>query len=85
VEFQGSIDDYSQMMLFDAQTSGGLLLAIPEVKFSKFMRAARRAALPVWPIGRVEKGEGIRVVNEPFEGAEPTVGAQEMGLFFSKA
>ena len=61
VKFSPTIDKYNQMMLFDAQTSGGLLLALPEDKVESFFKSAGAARSAMWVIGRVRKGNGITV------------------------
>jgi selenide,water dikinase len=50
------------MLLFDPQTSGGLLLAVPASKKDAFLKRAKEMNLPVWAIGEAVKGEGISVV-----------------------
>ena len=50
-----------RMLLFDPQTSGGLLLAVPEGRLEAFARAREAADLPAWEIGRVVEGQGITV------------------------
>jgi selenide, water dikinase len=62
VAFDSGLDDYARMLLFDAQTSGGLLLCLPQERQAAFLAAASSDDSPVWVIGRVEAGEGIRVV-----------------------
>jgi len=61
VEFSSTIDEYNQLMLFDAQTSGGLLLAIPEDEVQSFFKSAGDARSAMWAIGRVRQGSGIMV------------------------
>ena len=60
VKFDGTITEMEQMLLFDAQTSGGLLLAIPEEKDS-FMTRATEIQQPAWVIGEVTSGSGESV------------------------
>jgi selenide, water dikinase len=50
-----------QMLLFDPQTSGGLLLGIPPQSLDSFLARTRAAAQAVWVIGNVEAGTGIEV------------------------
>jgi selenide,water dikinase len=59
--FDPGIDEASQMLLFDAQTSGGLLLAVPNEKLDTFLARAREIIQPVWVIGEVVEGTGIQV------------------------
>lgn len=61
VEFGSSIDKASQMLLFDPQTSGGLLLGVPQEKLSAFQARAKELEQPIWVIGEVRKGQGIKV------------------------
>ena len=62
VHFSPEVDEPSQMLLFDAQTSGGLLLAVPPVKMEALMESAARAGQLLWEIGEVVAGEGIEVL-----------------------
>lgn len=62
VKFASKIDEPHQMLLFDPQTSGGLLLAVPEAKLEIFIQKAKVNALPVWDIGSVRTGSGIDVI-----------------------
>jgi selenide,water dikinase len=67
VQFEETIDEYNQLLIFDAQTSGGLLIAVPETNLEVFLEQAVSKAVPLWLIGNVEKGEGIRVEDRPFD------------------
>jgi selenide,water dikinase len=61
VHFDTSIDEPSQLLLFDAQTSGGLLLAIPPENLPSFLSSASQKEQPAWVIGEVIEGNGIQV------------------------
>jgi selenide, water dikinase len=61
VQFAPEIDEASQMLLFDAQTSGGLLLAAPKDKLTAILERAQEIDQPLWQIGEVVEGDGIRV------------------------
>jgi hypothetical protein len=50
------------MLLFDAQTSGGLLLSVPGDRLEGLLAQAERVAQPIWLIGMVTDGTGIEVV-----------------------
>jgi selenide,water dikinase len=67
VDFDDGIDAYDRMLLFDAQTSGGLLLAVPVDELPGLLAEAAHQEIEVWPIGMVEKGRGIRVVADSLE------------------
>jgi len=61
VKFADSIDEENQMLLFDPQTSGGLLLGVSQEKLDSFLVRARELEQAAWAIGRVETGAGIEV------------------------
>ena len=65
VTFDPAIDDEDRMLLFDAQTSGGLLLSAAPAAAVEFLRRAPTEDVVVWEIGKVVAGEGIRVLNAP--------------------
>ncbi len=62
VRFADGISEERQMLLFDAQTSGGLLLAVPRSEAAAFLARAQEISQPAWIIGEVVEGEGIEVV-----------------------
>lgn len=61
VHFDAALDEENQMLLFDPQTSGGLLLGVPQEKLESFLARARETAQAAWVVGRVETGSGIQV------------------------
>jgi selenide,water dikinase len=61
VKFNESIDEENQMLLFDPQTSGGLLLGVPQAKLDSFLVRARELDQAAWVVGRVQQGSGIQV------------------------
>ena len=62
VRFGAAIDQANQMLLFDPQTSGGLLLAVPPDRIDALLARAREINQPAWEIGEVIAGTGIEVV-----------------------
>ena len=50
------------MLLFDAQTSGGLLLAVPKEKLNSMQEQAASLNQPLWVVGEVTSGDSIEVV-----------------------
>ncbi len=63
VRFDPAINEMEQMMLFDPQTSGGLLLGVPPEKLKAFLSRAGEIEQPVWVVGEVLEGEaGVEVV-----------------------
>jgi len=61
IKFAKTVDEQNQMLLFDPQTSGGLLLGVPQEKLDSFIEHAQKLDQPVWVIGTVETGSGITV------------------------
>lgn len=61
VEFPSWVDEQHQMLLFDPQTSGGLLLGVPQEKLDALLARAREFDQSAWVIGQVEGGSGIKV------------------------
>ena len=62
VTFAEHIAEHEQMLLFDAQTSGGLLLAVPPENLSALLEDAARSEQPLWVVGEVVEGDSITVV-----------------------
>jgi len=65
VQFDSSIPEDRQMLLWDAQTSGGLLLALPVERVEEFFTECAKHEQESWVIGEVLEGEGIEVVAQP--------------------
>lgn len=64
VVFSQAVDEEARILLFDSQTSGGLLVAVPPDELAGFLEDAQEAKVPAWVIGSVESERGIRVVPE---------------------
>jgi selenide,water dikinase len=64
VRFADVIGEAMQMLLFDAQTSGGLLLAVPPEKLQRLLDQFEAEGQPGWVIGRVVTERGIEVISE---------------------
>ncbi len=54
VRFAKGIREDAQMLLFDAQTSGGLLISVPAAQLDTFAAHMDDAGAPWWPIGTVD-------------------------------
>ncbi len=61
VEYLDDFEDWEKMLLFDPQTSGGLLMGIPELKVTGFLGEAKKNNQLVWDIGKVIEGNLIRI------------------------
>jgi selenide, water dikinase len=62
VTVASDVDVARATALFDPQTSGGLLVAVPEMDTVEFEAAFRLASQPLWRIGRFTEGRGVRVL-----------------------
>lgn len=63
VSFTDDIPEELQHILFDPQTSGGLLFAAPPEKADEVEARFAAAKLPVWRVGEVIEGRGIIVTS----------------------
>ena len=63
VTFAPHINEPSQMLLFDAQTSGGLLLAVAPEKLNPMFTRAKELGQDLWEIGEVIEGDAIEVIG----------------------
>jgi selenide,water dikinase len=61
VDFAPGIDEASQRLLFDAQTSGGLLISVPAARLDAMLARAAQLEQPLWVIGEVVEGAGVQV------------------------
>ena len=62
VMLESKLDEASEMLLYDPQTSGGLLLSVPPSHLSSLIEKAAQIGQPAWVIGEVISGSGIRIV-----------------------
>ncbi len=62
VKFSEDISEVMEMLLFDPQTSGGLLIACPPTKLEQFQLLAKSNDQPFWVVGQAASGSGIRVL-----------------------
>lgn len=62
VRFSASIDEPSRMLLFDPQTSGGLLLSVPPEKLEAMLAKAKQIGQPLWVVGEVVEGDEVEVI-----------------------
>lgn len=62
VLFEEGISEEDQMLLFDAQTSGGLLVAIPPEGVPTFLREMKARDARAWEVGTVQPYDGAHIV-----------------------
>ncbi len=62
VHFADRLNEGQRMLLFDPQTSGGLLLAVPPRKLKTFLSQMGEANAQAWVIGRMTEQPGIEVL-----------------------
>jgi selenide,water dikinase len=61
VHFAPDVPMPIRTLMWEAETSGGLLLAVPEHELDRFRQTAFKRRLQCWEIGDVVAGEGIEV------------------------
>lgn len=62
VRFAERVSPALRTILWEAETSGGLLLAVPAPAVDLFVRTCEAASQPAWRIGEVVRAAGIQVV-----------------------
>jgi selenide, water dikinase len=63
VKFSGDLEEYEKMLVFDPQTSGGLLIGLSAKDAIDFIGAAKAEAQPAWIIGEVVEGNSIEILS----------------------
>ena len=61
VRFGDAIDDATRRLMFDPQTSGGLLVGVPAGHAGAWDRAREARGLQAWRIGEAVAGEGVAI------------------------
>jgi selenide,water dikinase len=61
VSIDPALDPAVEALLWDPQTSGGLLIAVPAAAAPVLIDRLAAAGVPVWEIGEVVDGDGVRV------------------------
>lgn len=61
VRFAPSVPEWMQMLLYTPETSGGLLIAVPEKKLGELTALFDREGQSCWVVGRVVEGEGVEI------------------------
>jgi len=63
VAFPEALDEADMLALSDPQTSGGMLISLPEDRLDVFEQLVDRHKMPYWIIGMVTKGEGRVIIR----------------------
>jgi len=61
VRFAKSVDDATQRLMLDPQTSGGLLVGVPAAHAAAWEKARAARGVTAWKIGEAIAGEGVSV------------------------
>jgi selenide,water dikinase len=61
VRFAPPVPEWMQMLLYTPETSGGLLIAVPERKLRELTALFDQEGQSYWVVGRVVEGEGVEV------------------------
>ena len=61
VQFAPSVPQWTQMLLYTPETSGGLLVSVPQKKIEELAALFDREGQTYWIIGRVVEGKGVDV------------------------
>jgi selenide,water dikinase len=62
VTFAEQVTPVQRILLWEAETSGGLLLAVPPAQAEHFRARCQANQQPCWEIGSVQAGAGVHVV-----------------------
>ena len=62
IRFAGSVTNAQRTLLWEVETSGGLLVCVPPGKVEVFQGSCAEQGQDCWNIGEVVEGEGIEVV-----------------------
>lgn len=62
--FDPALSENQQMVIFDPQTSGGLLMGVPAGQVASFVAMAAERDVPVWEIGRVLAEKEYRLLAQ---------------------
>lgn len=62
VTFAANVPPAQRILLWEAETSGGLLVAVPATEVEHFRAACKDSQQPCWEIGFVQAGAGLHVI-----------------------
>ncbi len=61
-QFAAGLADWQRMLLFDPETSGGLLVPLSAVNADRFVEQMRAAGEEAWVVGEVREGSGLALL-----------------------
>jgi selenide,water dikinase len=62
VKFSRELAEEEQLLLFDPQTSGGLLLSVPANNLDALLSRAEEIGQPFWVVGEVVEGDHLEIM-----------------------
>lgn len=62
VHFETGLEQEDQLLLFDPETSGGLLMSVPPQTLDSLLKQAETSEQSFWVIGEVVEGQGIEIL-----------------------
>lgn len=62
VVVSAALEEPELMLLYDPQTSGGLLIAVPAARLDELLHKCEELSQPAWAIGQVVEGQGVEIM-----------------------
>ena len=64
IKIEHKVQDFKLMQGYAAETSGGLLICLPENKYKQFMQELENEGIKSWEIGYVREGNKTAVLEK---------------------
>jgi selenide,water dikinase len=81
VQYNRELADEEKLLLFDPQTSGGLLLSVPAENLETLQTRAKEIGQPLWVVGEVIEGNHLEIVCA--ESHSNSLETPDLGVSFS--